>query len=97
MKLRDLLPYLRPHRRTLVVVGALAALGSALARASPLLTREVLNGVREQRPTGTAVLLLLLSVVGGQCCRRDHARPLRPISGRRGRRRQAGSPSSAGG
>jgi len=63
--LRDLLPYLRPHRRTLVVVGALAALGSALALASPLLTREVLDRVREQRPTGTAVLLLLLSVVGG--------------------------------
>ncbi len=65
MGLRDLLPYLRPHRRTLVVVGALAALGSALALASPLLTREVLDRVREQRPTGTAVLLLLLSVVGG--------------------------------
>ena len=63
--LTDLLPYLRPHRRTLVVVAALAVLGSALALASPLLTREVLDGVREQRPTGTAVLLLLACVVGG--------------------------------
>ena len=63
--LTDLLPYLRPHRRTLVVVAALAVLGSSLALASPLLTREVLDGVREQRPTGTAVLLLLACVVGG--------------------------------
>ena len=63
--LTDLLPYLRPHRRTLVVVAALAVLGSALALASPLLTREVLDGVRERRPTGTAVLLLLACVVGG--------------------------------
>ena len=63
--LTDPLPYLRPHRRTLVVFAALAVLGSALALASPLLTREVLDGVREQRPTGTAVLLLLACVVGG--------------------------------
>ena len=63
--LRDLLPYLRPHRRTLAVVAALTALGSVLALASPLLTREVLDAVRERRPTGTAVVLLLLSVVGG--------------------------------
>jgi ABC-type multidrug transport system fused ATPase/permease subunit len=63
--LRDLLPYLRPHRRTLAAVGALTALGSVLALASPLLTREVLDAVREQRPTRTAVVLLLLSVVGG--------------------------------
>ncbi len=63
--LRDLLPYLRPHRRTLAVVGLLTAVGSVLALASPLLTREVLDAVREQRPTGTAVVLLLLSVVGG--------------------------------
>ena len=63
--LRDLLPYLRPHRRTLVAVAVLTAVGSLLALASPLLTRAVLDGVRESRPTGGAVALLLLTVVGG--------------------------------
>jgi ATP-binding cassette subfamily B protein/ATP-binding cassette subfamily C protein len=63
--LRDLLPYLRPHRRVLGVIAGLTALGSVLALASPLLTRAVLDAVREQRPTRTAVLLLLLSVIGG--------------------------------
>ena len=63
--LRDLLPYLRPHRRTLVAVAVLTAVGSLLALASPLLTRAVLDGVRESRPTGGVVALLLLTVVGG--------------------------------
>ena len=58
--LRDLLPYLRPHRRSLALVGALTALGSVLALASPLLTREVLDAVRESQPTGRTVALLLL-------------------------------------
>jgi len=62
---RDLLPYLRPHRRTLALIAALAALGAALALGSPLLTREVLDAVREQRPTTTFVILLLLTVLGG--------------------------------
>ena len=63
--LRDLLPYLRPHRRTLGVVAVLVAVGSLLALASPLLTRSVLDGVREQRPTGGVVALLLVTVVTG--------------------------------
>ena len=63
--LRHLLPYLRPHRRTLELVAALTVVGSVLALASPLLTREVLDAVRDGRPTGRAVLLLLASVVGG--------------------------------
>ena len=63
--LRDLLPYLRPHRRVLGVVAGLTALGSVLALASPLLTRQILEGVREQRSTTNAVLLLLFSVIGG--------------------------------
>ena len=62
---RDLLPYLRPHRRTLAAVAVLATVGSLLALASPLLTREVLDAVREQRPTRTVVVLLLVTVVGG--------------------------------
>ena len=61
----DLLPYLRPHRRTLVAVGVLAALGAVFALASPLLTREVLDAVRERQPTGGAVALLVASVVSG--------------------------------
>ena len=63
--LRDLLPYLRPHRPTLIVVAVLTAVGSLLALSSPLLTRAVLDGVREARPTGGAVALLLLTVIGG--------------------------------
>lgn len=63
--LGHLLPYLRPHRRTLALVAGLTVVGSVLALASPLLTREVLDGVREGRSTGRAVLLLLGSVVGG--------------------------------
>jgi len=63
--LSALLPYLRPHRRTLTVIGGLAALGSLLALASPLLTREILDRVRQQRPTGGAVAFLLITVVGG--------------------------------
>ena len=62
---RDLLPYLHPHRRTLAVVAVLAVVGAVLALASPLLTREVLDAVREQRSTRTAVVLLLAAVVGG--------------------------------
>ena len=62
---RDLLPYMRPHRRTLAAVAVLATVGSLLALASPLLTREVLDAVREQRPTRTVVVLLLVTVVGG--------------------------------
>jgi ABC-type multidrug transport system fused ATPase/permease subunit len=65
VRFRDLLPYLQPHRRTLVAVGVLAALGAAFALASPLLTREVLDAVRTGRPTGAAVALLVASVVGG--------------------------------
>ncbi len=65
MGIRDLLPYLRPHRRTLLVVAVLTAVGSLLALASPLLTREVLDAVREQRSSGPVVALLLASVVGG--------------------------------
>ena len=63
--LRDLLPYLRPHRPTLIIVAVLTAVGSLLALSSPLLTRAVLDGVREARPTGGAVALLLLTVIGG--------------------------------
>ena len=46
-------------------MAALTVVGSVLALASPLLTREVLDAVRDGRPTGRAVLLLLASVVGG--------------------------------
>ena len=49
----------------MVAVGALTVVGSLLALASPLLTRRVLDAVREQQPTRTTVVLLLISVVGG--------------------------------
>ena len=65
MGIGDLLPYLRPHRVSLLVIAGLTALAAVLALASPLLTREVLDAVRERQPTGGAIALLLTAVVGG--------------------------------
>ncbi len=63
--LRTLLPYLRPHRRALLATALLTALTTVTSLASPLLTREVLDAVRERRPTGAAVLLVLATVLVG--------------------------------
>jgi len=63
VRLRDLGPYLREHRRALLAVAALAAVGSALALAQPLLVRHALDAVTHRRPLLTPVSSLLAVVV----------------------------------
>ncbi|MFI7576782.1 ABC transporter ATP-binding protein [Micromonospora sp. NPDC049497] len=68
--LSALLPYLRAHRGTLAVVGALSLLGAAASLAQPLLTRAVLDGVTAARPVAGLVTLLVglvlaAAVIGG--------------------------------
>jgi ABC-type multidrug transport system fused ATPase/permease subunit len=58
--LRSLLPYLKDHRGTLVVVGVLSLLGSVTTLAQPLLTRNVLNGLQASQAVGRTVLLLVV-------------------------------------
>ncbi|WP_433048316.1 ABC transporter ATP-binding protein [Dactylosporangium sp. CS-033363] len=61
VSLRSLLPYLRDHRATLVVVGVLSLLGSVTTLAQPLLTRQVLDGLQASRTVwGTVALLVVV-------------------------------------
>ncbi|MFF5173485.1 ABC transporter ATP-binding protein [Micromonospora sp. NPDC000089] len=63
--LAALLPYLRAHRGTLAVVGALSLAGAGASLAQPLLTREVLDALTAARPvTGLVVVLVGLVVAG---------------------------------
>ncbi|MEV0570403.1 ABC transporter ATP-binding protein [Dactylosporangium sp. NPDC050588] len=59
VSLRSLLPYLRDHRRTLVVVGVLSLLGSVTTLAQPLLTRDILDGLQASEAVGRTVALLV--------------------------------------
>ena len=63
VRLRDLGPYLREHRKALLAVAALAAVGSALALAQPLLVRHALDAVTHRRRLVTPVSSLLAVVV----------------------------------
>ena len=54
------LPYLRDHRRTLVVVAVLSLLGSVTTLAQPLLTRNVLDGLQAPQAVGRTVALLVV-------------------------------------
>jgi ABC-type multidrug transport system fused ATPase/permease subunit len=61
VSLRSLLPYLRDHRATLVLVAVLSLLGSGTTLAQPLLTRQVLDGLQAARAIwGTVVLLVVV-------------------------------------
>ncbi|GAA2370166.1 ABC transporter ATP-binding protein [Dactylosporangium salmoneum] len=60
VSLRSLLPYLRDHRGTLVVVGVLSLLGSVTTLAQPLLTRRVLDGLQAAHPIARTVALLIV-------------------------------------
>ncbi|MER7470415.1 ABC transporter ATP-binding protein [Micromonospora sp. NPDC000018] len=62
--------YLRAHRGTLAVVGALSLAGAAASLAQPLLTRAVLDGVSAARPVAGLVaalvaLVLVAAALGG--------------------------------
>ncbi|XTZ16774.1 ABC transporter ATP-binding protein [Micromonospora echinospora] len=63
--LAALLPYLRAHRGTLVVVGVLSLLGAGAALAQPLLTRSLLDAVSASRPVGSLVGVLVAALVAG--------------------------------
>ncbi|MFD0586035.1 ABC transporter ATP-binding protein [Dactylosporangium darangshiense] len=60
VSLRSLLPYLRDHRATLVVVGVLSLFGSVTTLAQPLLTRQVLDGLQASHPVWRTVALLVV-------------------------------------
>ncbi|MGI5521079.1 ABC transporter ATP-binding protein [Micromonospora sp. CA-259024] len=63
--LAALLPYLREHLGTLVVVGVLSLVGAAASLAQPLLTRSVLDRIgAEQSVTGLVTVLVALVVLG---------------------------------
>jgi len=62
--LRALLPYLRAHRGALITVAFLAFIGAGTALAQPLLTREVLDSVSNQRPLLWPVIGLIVLLVG---------------------------------
>ncbi|MGQ5264656.1 ABC transporter ATP-binding protein [Micromonospora sp. ZYX-F-536] len=63
--LTALLPYLREHRATLAVVGALSLVGAAASLAQPLLTRSVLDRVGDGLGVSRLVVLLVVLVVLG--------------------------------
>ncbi|MEU4780452.1 ABC transporter ATP-binding protein [Micromonospora sp. NPDC023633] len=63
--LAALLPYLRAHRGTLAVVGALSLAGAAASLAQPLLTRSVLDGLSASRPVAGLVAALVALVLVG--------------------------------
>ncbi|RZT78290.1 ATP-binding cassette subfamily B protein/ATP-binding cassette subfamily C protein [Micromonospora violae] len=61
--LAALLPYLREHRATLIVVGALSLAGSAASLAQPLLTRSVLDRIGAEQGVSRLVAVLVALVV----------------------------------
>jgi ATP-binding cassette subfamily B protein/ATP-binding cassette subfamily C protein len=63
--LAALLPYLRAHRGTLAVVGALSLAGAAASLGQPLLTRAVLDRLTAAHPAGGLVAVLVALVLAG--------------------------------
>jgi len=63
--LRALLPYLREHRGTLVIVGVVSLVSAGASLAQPVLVRTVLDAITAHRPvTGVVALLLALLILG---------------------------------
>ncbi|MEU5960028.1 ABC transporter ATP-binding protein [Micromonospora parva] len=62
--LASLRPYLRGHRTSLIAVGALSLLGTALALSQPVLVRSVLDRLAERTEVSTPVALLVAVLVG---------------------------------
>ena len=61
----DFWPYLRPYRRTLLLVAGLSLVSAAAALALPLVVRVVLDGLSEESDTGMLIGLLAALMVGG--------------------------------
>jgi len=62
-KLTDLLPYLKDHRRTLVLALALSVLGSLLALGQPLLIGQLTTAVQESLDTSVLAWLIVVLVI----------------------------------
>jgi ABC-type multidrug transport system fused ATPase/permease subunit len=63
--LRDLLPLLRPHRRSLALAAGLSLAGAAAALAQPALVGQVITAVGGGRAVLRPVVLLVLVLVAG--------------------------------
>jgi ABC-type multidrug transport system fused ATPase/permease subunit len=63
--LRDLLPLLRPHRRSLALAAALSLAGAAAALAQPALVGRVIAAVGAQESVLPAVVTLVVVLVAG--------------------------------
>ena len=63
--LRDLLPLLRPHRRSLALAAGLSLAGAAAALAQPALVGRVISAVGARESVLPAVVLLVVVLVAG--------------------------------
>lgn len=63
--LRDLWPYLRPHRGALAVVVAISLIGAALFLAQPALVSEIISRVSDGRPFWPVAAVLAGLLLGG--------------------------------
>ena len=63
--MRDLVPYLRPHWRVLLLVSVVSVFGAAVTLAQPALVAAVIGAVERSEPLRPFVLLLLALVLGG--------------------------------
>lgn len=61
----DFWPYLRPYRRTLLLVAGLSLVSAAAALALPLVVRVVLDGLGAESDTGMLIAFLAALMVGG--------------------------------
>ena len=65
VRVRDLLPLLRPHRRPLALAAGLSLAGAAAALAQPALVGQVISAVGDGRPVLPAVGVLVAVLVAG--------------------------------
>lgn len=68
--IKDLLPYMAPHRRVLVMAIALSVVGAATALGQPLVVSDLVRRVQASAPLGTMLwllvaLLVLNGIIGG--------------------------------
>lgn len=62
-KLKDLLPYLKDHRKTLIIALVLSVLGSLLALGQPLLIGQLITAVEQNLDTGLLAGLIVGLVI----------------------------------
>ena len=64
-RLRQLWPYLRPHRAVLLAVTAISVLGAVIAVAQPAMVARVISSVQNSQPlTGLVLALVALVLLG---------------------------------